>query len=61
MECLEKGADYCSYCSVCSQKSIWEEAQGILAKFLGGVSIREIADRHGLKERLEKAAIQRVG
>ena len=24
MECLEKGADYCSFCSVCSQKSIWE-------------------------------------
>jgi DNA-directed RNA polymerase specialized sigma24 family protein len=46
---------------VCSQKSIWEEAQALLAKFLGGVSIREIADRHGLKERLEKAAIQRVG
>ena len=22
MECLEKGKDYCSYCSVCSQKSI---------------------------------------
>ena len=61
MECLEKGADYCSYCSVCSQKSIWEEAQAILAKFLGGVSIREIADRHGLKERLERAAVQRVG
>jgi Rrf2 family protein len=61
MECLEKGADYCSYCSVCSQKSVWEEAQAMLVKFLGGVSIGEIADRHGLKERLEKAAIQRVG
>ena len=61
MECLEKGVDYCSYCPVCSQKSIWQEAQAILAKFLGGVSIREIADRHGLKESLEKAAIQRVG
>src|SRR5918997_3581577 len=61
MECLEKGADYCSYCSVCSQKSVWEEAQAMLAKYLGGVSIREIADRHGLKERLEKAAIQSVG
>ncbi|HET7393223.1 MAG TPA: hypothetical protein VFK25_05495, partial [Candidatus Binatia bacterium] len=61
MECLDKGPDYCSYCSVCSQKSIWEEAQTILARFLGGISILEIADRHGLKERLEKAAVQRVG
>ena len=55
MECLEKGADYCSYCSVCSQKSIWEEAQAMLATFLAGVSIGEIADRRGLKERLGKA------
>ena len=61
MECLEKGADYCSYCSVCSQKSIWEEAQAMLATFLAGVSIGEIADRHGLKERLGKAPMQGVG
>jgi Rrf2 family protein len=61
MECLEKGADYCSYCSVCSQKSVWEEAQAMLAKFLAGVSIHEIADRYGLKERLEKAPIHGVG
>jgi Rrf2 family protein len=61
MECLEKGADYCSYCSVCSQKSIWEEAQAMLATFLAGVSIAEIADRHGLKERLGKAPLQGVG
>jgi Rrf2 family protein len=61
MECLEKGADYCSYCSVCSQKSIWEEAQAMLATFLAGVSIAEIADRHGLKGRLGKAPLQEVG
>ena len=61
MECLEKGADYCSYCSVCSQKSIWEEAQAMLATFLAGVSIAEIADRHGLKERLGKAPLRGVG
>lgn len=61
MECLEKGADYCSYCSVCSQKSVWEEAQAMLATFLAGVSISQIADRHGLKERLGKAPMQRVG
>src|SRR5919107_2818433 len=49
MECLEKGADYCSYCSVCSQKTIWAEAQTLLANFLAGVSIDEIADGRGLK------------
>ena len=52
MDCLEKGADYCSYCSVCTQKSIWEEAQKILAEFLGKTSIDDIADRQGLKGRL---------
>lgn len=52
MECLDKGADYCSFCSVCLQKSIWQEAQVVLANFLGGVSIENIADRQGLKGRL---------
>jgi Rrf2 family protein len=61
MECLERGADYCSYCSVCLQKSIWEEAQGMLAKFLAGVSIADIADREGLKGRLVRHPLQRAG
>jgi Rrf2 family protein len=61
MECLEKGADYCSFCSVCLQKSIWEEAQTMLANFLAGVSIRQIADRYGLKKRLSAMPMQRVG
>jgi Rrf2 family protein len=59
MECLEKGVNYCSYCSVCSQKSIWEEAQNLLATFLAGVSIANIADRQGLKGRLNK--MQKAG
>jgi Rrf2 family protein len=61
MECLEKGADYCSYCSVCSQKSIWEEAQNVLANFLEGVSISDIADRQGLKVRLVRTPMQKAG
>src|SRR3970040_1350983 len=31
MECLEKGQDYCSYCSVCTQISVWDKAQTLLA------------------------------
>lgn len=61
MECLEKGAEYCSFCSVCLQKSIWEEAQSVLTKFLAGVTIASVADRHGLKERLVKTPLQRAG
>ncbi len=60
MECLDTGANYCSFCSVCLQKSIWEEAQGILGNFLAGVSIANIADRQGLKGRLELAPLQRA-
>lgn len=61
MDCLEKGVDYCSYCSVCTQKSIWEAAQKVLAEFLGKTSIGDIADRDGLKERLVRSPIQRAG
>ena len=52
MECLDKGADYCSFCAVCRQKSIWQEAQSVLANFLAGVTIASIADRQGLHDRL---------
>jgi Rrf2 family protein len=60
MECLDKGADYCSFCAVCSQKSIWENAQLVLANFLAGVTIAGIADRQGLRGRLNKGALQRA-
>lgn len=61
MDCLQRGAEYCSYCSVCTQKSIWEEAQKVLAGFLEKISIHDIADRHGLKERLLGIPMQEVG
>ena len=60
MECLDTGSNYCSFCAVCSQKSIWENAQLVLANFLAGVSIAEIADRQGLRGRLSKGAFQRA-
>ena len=52
MQCLEKGEEYCSYCSVCTQISVWEKAQSILADYLAGISIDSIADQQGLRERL---------
>jgi Rrf2 family protein len=60
MECLEQGVNYCSYCAVCSQKSIWQKAQMVLAEFLAGVSVAEIADRQGLRGRLVKAPLQKA-
>ena len=52
MECLEKRQDYCSYCAVCTQMSIWNKAQSLLANYLERVSIRDIAAQYGLRERL---------
>lgn len=52
MECLEKKENYCQYCPVCTQFSIWEKAQSLLANYLAGISIGHIADPSGLKERL---------
>jgi len=52
MECLEKRQDYCSYCAVCTQRSIWNKAQSLLADYLERVSIRDIAAQYGLRERL---------
>jgi Rrf2 family protein len=60
MECLEEGKNYCSYCSVCSQKSVWEGARLVLANFLAGVVIADIADRQGLKERLVQSPLEKV-
>jgi Rrf2 family protein len=60
MDCLEKGASYCSFCAVCLQKSVWEKAQQVLAQFLAGVTIAQIADGQGLRERLIKAPLQKA-
>jgi Rrf2 family protein len=60
MDCLEKGVSYCSFCAVRLQKSVWEKAQEVLAHFLAGVTIAEIADGRGLKDRLLKAPLQKA-
>ncbi len=56
MECLDKGELYCRYDSVCTQISVWDRAQSLLANFLAGISIESIADEGGLKGRF--AALQ---
>jgi DNA-binding IscR family transcriptional regulator len=60
MDCLEKGVSYCSFCAVCLQKSVWEKAQEVLARFLAGVTIAQIADSEGLRGRLAKAPLQKA-
>lgn len=52
MECLEKGDEYCPYRSVCTQISVWDRAQSLLAHYLASVTINNIADQTGLRERL---------
>lgn len=52
MECIEKGEDYCSYCAACTQITIWEKAQRLLATYLDTVSVGDIADQEGLKTRM---------
>lgn len=52
MGCLEEKERACRYCSVCSQISIWHEAQRILANYLAGISLQHIAHRSGLREEL---------
>lgn len=51
MECLDPD-HRCAYDSVCTQISVWERAQMLLADYLAGISIGSIADREGLKGRL---------
>lgn len=52
MGCLEEKERACRYCSVCSQISIWYEAQRILGNYLAGISLQQIAHRSGLREEL---------
>ena len=52
MECFDKGDTYCQLWSACGQVSIWERAQSLVVSYLASVSIADIADREGLRERL---------
>jgi Rrf2 family protein len=52
MGCLDERERACRYCSVCSQISVWHEAQRLLANYLAGVSLQQVANKVGLREEL---------
>ncbi|MGE0824288.1 MAG: Rrf2 family transcriptional regulator [Candidatus Binatia bacterium] len=52
MGCIEERERACRYCAVCSQISVWHEAQRILADYLVTISLQQIANRTGLREEL---------
>lgn len=58
MECLERGERACRYCTVCSQISVWREAQKVLAAYLDRISLEEFSDTMGLRERLARRLAQ---
>lgn len=51
MECLDLSDERCPYGSVCTQISVWDRAQSLLANYLSSVTIGNIADQTGLRER----------
>ena len=51
MECLDKSEERCPYCSVCTQISVWDRAQSLLTDYLTSVTIGNLADPTGLRER----------
>ena len=55
MQCLDRHEDFCRYDAVCSQISVWDRAQSLVAGYLAKVSIGDIADQHGLRQRLVAA------
>ncbi len=54
MESVVKGEEYCPYYSACTQIPVWEKAQNLLAGFLAKISISDVVDQEGLRERLTR-------
>lgn len=53
MRCLDhQGRVSCRYDSVCTQISVWERVQFLLADFLAGICIRDVVDGQGLRRRI---------
>jgi Rrf2 family protein len=51
MECLDKSDERCPYGSVCTQISVSDRAQSLLANYLSSVTVGNIADQTGLRGR----------
>jgi Rrf2 family protein len=60
VDCVEHREGFCCYASVCTQIGVWGRAQQLLAEFLGGVSIQDIADQQGLRHRLTQSSANPV-
>jgi Rrf2 family protein len=55
IDCVEQGDAFCCFAPVCSQRSVWQGAQQLLLDYLDQITISQLADRHGLVPRLERA------
>ena len=53
LDCIGDTGGSCGYTTVCTQVHAWRGAQALLESYLDGISISDIADRHGLVVRLQ--------
>lgn len=56
VDCVDSREAFCCFAPVCTQITIWSGAQQVLADYLERISIRDIADHHGMVLRLRDAA-----
>ena len=54
IECVEGEDRACCFAPVCTQIDIWRGAQQLLSQYLEQITIRDVADRHGLVPRLRE-------
>ncbi|GIW39974.1 MAG: hypothetical protein KatS3mg076_0551 [Candidatus Binatia bacterium] len=54
MECVEEEEAFCCFAPVCTQIAVWRGAQVLLARYLDGITLQDIADGRGLLPRLRQ-------
>ncbi len=52
IECVDGRERFCSFAGVCTQIDVWDGAQRVLGTYLEGITIGDLADRHGMTSRL---------
>lgn len=52
IDCVDGRERVCSFAGVCTQIGVWDEAQRVLGTYLEGITIGDLADRHGMASRL---------